>query len=244
LTHPIDEDEAVTIPRRFRGPPESANGGYTCGLLARRLHGFAARVRLQRPPPLDHALLLHSTAEENVELRDGDQLVASGAAVETELNVPAPVGYEEAVHASSHYRWRTGHPFPGCFVCGTERHQGDGLCIFPGRVPERTVVAGPWIPHPSVCDAAGLAQLEIVWAALDCPSWFGILEHELDATFGLLGELTGRVLRRPEEGERCVVVGWRRRERAARKLYGGAALYTADGVLLGSSEATWIEPRI
>lgn len=29
--------EEVVIDRRFRGPPASANGGYTCGRLLRRL---------------------------------------------------------------------------------------------------------------------------------------------------------------------------------------------------------------
>ena len=34
--------ETVTIDGRFNGPEGSANGGYTCGLLAR---GWAVRLR-------------------------------------------------------------------------------------------------------------------------------------------------------------------------------------------------------
>src|SRR5918996_2619259 len=45
----------VMIPARFNGPPATANGGYTCGLVARLL-GVDAEVTLRRPPPLDRPL--------------------------------------------------------------------------------------------------------------------------------------------------------------------------------------------
>ena len=45
----------MTIPRRFRGPPNSGNGGYVCGMLARNIAG-AAEVTLRAPPPLETAL--------------------------------------------------------------------------------------------------------------------------------------------------------------------------------------------
>ena len=33
--------DTVVIPRRFNGPPDSANGGYTAGLLGRALPGVS-----------------------------------------------------------------------------------------------------------------------------------------------------------------------------------------------------------
>jgi hypothetical protein len=42
---------AVTIERRFRGPSESGQGGYSCGLLARAIDAPAAEVTLRAPPP-------------------------------------------------------------------------------------------------------------------------------------------------------------------------------------------------
>ena len=135
--------EYVTIERRYRGPPDSANGGFACGLLGKRVNS-EAMVRLKVRPPLERALSI--VAEE------------------------------------------------------------------PGRV-----------------------------AMMD-PSWFGLLEFEPGATGAPLGELTARVVRRPAVDEPCVVIGWSR-GRDGRKLYGGAALYTGGGTLLGSSRATWIEPR-
>jgi hypothetical protein len=187
---------AVVIPRRFRGPPESANGGYTCGLVASRLEG-SARVRLHTPPPLETPLSMRTADAAGVALMDAERIVAEGVVHQPPGEAPGPVGFDAAVHASRQYHWFTGHPFPGCFVCGPDRHAGDGLCIFPGPVEGRRIVAAPWVPDDSVCDAAGVVQLEVVWAALDCPSWFGLLEFESGTTTGLLGQLAAHVHRHP-----------------------------------------------
>ena len=235
------EQDGLIISRRFRGPPDSANGGYACGLLASRLEA-GARVRLHRPPPLEQPLSIRFNESGALEMLRAEQVIAEGLHDEPEGEIPAPVAFETATLASARYRWSTGHPFPGCFVCGPDREAGDGLRIFPGPVVGRDVVAAPWIPDSTVCDPTGLATLEVVWAALDCPSWFGLLEFERDTTVGLLGQLTARVMRRPAFQEPCVVMGWSR-GREGRKLHAGAALYTRDGSLLGRSDAVWIEPK-
>jgi hypothetical protein len=180
-------------------------------------------------------------ADGRVELHRGERVIAEGAPADPSGDVPSPVSFAVAADAAAHYRWATGHPFPGCFVCGPDRDQGDGLRIFPGAVGSGRV-AGAWVPDASVCDASGHAVEEVVWAALDCPSWFGILEATPDAGRALLGQLTARLIRRPQAGERCVVIGWSR-GRDGRKLYGGAALFGDDGTLIGSSEAVWIALR-
>lgn len=231
--------DVVVIARRFRGPPDSANGGYACGLLGTRLEA-AARVRLNLPPPLDEPLTVRPATGGHLTLLHGRAVVAEGVAATPHVEIPAPVGIETAERAATRYRWTTGHPFPGCFVCGPERHAGDGLRIFPGPVAGRAIVAAPWTPDATVCDASGHVHPEILWAALDCPSWFGVLEFEAAAGLALLGQMTARILRRPALGEPCVVTGWSR-GRDGRKLYGGAALFTGTGVLLGSSDAIWIE---
>ena len=41
------------IPRRFRGPEASANGGYTCGTIAELVDADVVEVTLRKPPPLD-----------------------------------------------------------------------------------------------------------------------------------------------------------------------------------------------
>ncbi|HEX6064262.1 MAG TPA: hypothetical protein VFZ04_08590 [Longimicrobiales bacterium] len=230
----------ITIARRFRGPPDSANGGYACGLLGKHVHG-AAQVRLHRPPPLDEPLTLDLGAHDHITLHKREHIIAEGVRTALAHHVPEAVNYDVAAEATRNFRWYHGHPFAGCFVCGPERQPGDGLCIYPGAVTNRDVVAAPWVPDVTICDSEDQAVLpEVLWAALDCPSWFGLLEFEAGITGALLGQLSAHVLRRPKLAEKCVVIGWSR-GREGRKLYGGAAVYTADGELLGSSYAIWIE---
>ena len=50
-------NDRVVIDRRFNGPPNSANGGYACGLVGTVVKAPAVRVSLRKPPPLDVALL-------------------------------------------------------------------------------------------------------------------------------------------------------------------------------------------
>ena len=54
--------------------------------------------------------------------------------------------------------------------------------------------------------------------------------------------MTARVDRLPEEGERCVVVGWPLGE-DGRKLFAGTALYGASGDVLAVARQVWILPR-
>ena len=46
----------------------------------------------------------------------------------------------------------------------------------PGPLPGRHLVAAPWAPDPTLFDKGGTVRPEFVWAALDCPSSFALLE--------------------------------------------------------------------
>jgi hypothetical protein len=220
----------VTIDARYNGPPGSANGGYTCGVVA-ALVGGPAEVTLRRPPPLGRPLEV-DRADGRVALLDGGELVAEGVPAEIELDVPAPVSFAEAERASAAYPGFVEHPFPTCFVCGPGRPADDGLRIFPGPVAGRELVASPWV--------APAARAELVWAALDCPGGFaaglGTERGEM-----VLGRLGARIERAPEAGERCIVVAWPLGE-DGRKVYAGTALFAEEGELLGRARATWIAP--
>jgi hypothetical protein len=206
------------IARRFHGPPTSANGGYACGVVAAPIEGVA-QVTLRTPPPLERPMQLVVTGTA-VTLRDGDTVVADGAPANLEREPVAP--------------------FPSCFVCGPDRAEGDGLRIFPGPVAGRTVAAAPWTPHASLDDGRGHVRREAVWAALDCPSYFGMQVVAPERITALLGRLVARIDRAPRIDEPCVAVGWLL-GRDGRKIHAGSALYAADGELLGLARATWIE---
>lgn len=229
---------SVLIEHRFRGPNDSGNGGYSAGTVAAAFGRplGPAEVTLRHPPPLDHPMAARTTAS-GLEVLDGDTLVAGVRASSLDLTMAAPVSIDEARAAQARCPWLVDHPYPQCFVCGTER--SDGLQIFPGPVDGREVAAATWTPDATVCDEDGLVRPAVVWAAIDCPSLFGYgCFHEWGGLM-LLGRFTAHVHRRPARGEPCVVTGWSL-GRDGRKVDTAAALYSADGELLAASRALWI----
>jgi hypothetical protein len=124
------------------------------------------------------------------------------------------------------------HPCPGCFVCGPSRSPGDGMRLFPERVPGRDEFAAAW--HVENAGA------EYVWAALDCPSSapMNLSEAPFEGPC-VLGRITALVARDVEIGEPCVVMAWREAV-DGRKLHAASGVYGADGALVGAARATWI----
>lgn len=208
----------LTIPGRYNGPPDSANGGVSCGLMARATG--RNQVTLRRPPPLERPLRV---ADDGV--YDGDQLVATTADAEVTVEPVAPVSVAEATEATTRYGGWQDHPYPTCFVCGPEHP--DGLRLFPGPVRPH-VVATPWVP----ADDDPL----MVWAALDCPSGWCV---DLPGRPLLLGRMALEQRAAPVRGAEHVVMGWLVGE-DGRKVHTGSALYTATGDVLAVAQATWI----
>jgi hypothetical protein len=229
----------LVIPRRFHGPPDSGNGGYTCGLVGSLVGGTAeVAVTLRAPPPLDRPLDVERRGS-SVRLVDGGQLVAEGTPATVAIEAPRAPSFDEAVAASERFPWRERHLYPTCFVCGPKRAPGDGLCIYPGPVEGRDIAAAPFVPDASLADESGRLRPEIAWAALDCPSWFGF--HCFNAFDGvsLLGRLAARIDALPHVGDRCIAAGWAL-GRDGRKIHCGSALYSEEGALLAIAQATWI----
>lgn len=236
----------VVIDERFNGPPDSANGGYTCGLVASAMNG-PADVSLRAPPPLGRELSLERDGERAV-LHDGEQLVAEGAPLSPDWQVPEPVGIDAAAAsvAGSRFLARP-RPFLTCFVCGPDRPGHDGLEIYPGPVDGAAaggqLHAGTWTPARELAGDDGAVREEIVWAALDCPTSGPVANW---ATAGeeprpiVLARLAVDIRARVEPECEHVVTAWPI-EFDGRKRHSGAALFTADGELLASARALWIE---
>jgi hypothetical protein len=218
----------LVIDRKFRGPTDSANGGYTCGVLASFMHG-PAEVTLRLPPPLERPLEV--VADGALELRDGDAVVAEAVSAELELDVPDPISFDEAAAAALPEGDRES-AFPECFVCGWARD--DGMRIYPGPVDGHQLFAATWVARDD------LISSEFVWAALDCPGAYAL--HFGQRGNPVLGRLTARIEHLPHPGERCVVMAWPLGE-DGRKLYAGTALLGEDGRTLGAARATWIIPK-
>lgn len=229
----------TVIGRRFRGPAASGNGGYSCGLIAKEIAGVgegAAEVKLTAPPPLEKELTLAPNGQ-GVAMLDGDTVIGVGAAAARDLDPPPSPGLDAARAGVKRFAAYDNHALPECFVCGTHREPPDALCLYTGPFDASGVVAAPWTPAAEFADENGDIRTEIIWAALDCPSYFGLQKPGLMA---LLGKMTAQIYKAPKAGEECVIAGWAV-ERDGRKHFAASALYNADGDLLGKARTTWIE---
>lgn len=226
---------SILIPSRFNGPPNSGNGGYSAGALGTLLEG-SVEVSLRSPPPLDVPLEVRREGD-RLEAWHDTTLVMFAQPRALEGRPPSPPPFREARRGSLTYP-SEGHPLATCFVCGPKRAAGDGLRLFTGRLEGFEGVADVWTPDASVADADGQVATEVVWAALDCPSYFGIPGQP---GFALLGSICARIERRPRVGEPLVVVGWHRRSEG-RKHQTGSALFS-DGELIAQADTLWIQPR-
>jgi hypothetical protein len=204
----------VIIGRRFRGPDNSGNGGYSCGLFAQLVDGDA-EVTLRSPPPLDTELRV-----DGLDIYAGDTLVAEVRPTRVELDLPQPPAHVEAGVPDAE------HPFPNCFVCGPDRT--DGLGLRPRQYG--ALVAAPWVPEE--------VRPELVWAALDCPGAFAV-DPDLSRGATVLGRLAAHVDALPEPGDELVVVGWALPGGEGRRSYAGTSLFRGR-TALAWARATWI----
>lgn len=224
----------LTIPARYNGPPNSGNGGYTCGLVA-ALIGDGAEVTLRTPPPLDTPLTV--TVVDGVTLvHHGDRLVAEGRPVVWTLEVPTPPTMDQAADASTRYVGFDRHEFTTCFTCGPDRD--DGLGVWPGRVEGTDLVASPWAAPEGVRVIAGNLAPEIVWAALDCPgAWVGARDITLDPV--VLGRMAAHLLAPLPADGAFVSYAWPLGDEG-RKSFAGTAVADESGRVLAHARQTWI----
>lgn len=253
----------LMIPRRFRGPSSSGNGGWSAGALAAFLVDGdgpwpPVEVTLRRPPPLETPLPVRASGERAVLLTAEAAASAGAGAVpgaeeavaeavlrpaDTPLTVVEPVDPATAREAREGYAGLRTHPFPECFACGPDRAEGDGLRIFPGPVHdgEQRSAASTWTPSPAgpgePASADEHATLPVTWAALDC---IGAWTSDINERAIVLGRMTARVEALPRVGEEHVVVGSLLRTEGRRTFTAGT-LYDADGRVVATAEHVWFE---
>lgn len=229
---------SVSIPKRFNGPLDSGNGGYCSGVLAGFVDG-PAQVSLRSPVPLETRLDVIA-GEESVRMVDGETLIAEAhRAAPLDLEAPVAVALEDARAAMRDYRGLDSGLFCRCFVCGRARE--DTLGVFAGKVEGRDVVASTWTPPASTADGQGNVRPEVIWAVLDCPTYFAAhIDDDLSLSF--LVRLTARI-DAPVVAEReHVVIAWPI-ESEGRKRRAGSAVMTPEGDTLAVADALLVEPR-
>jgi hypothetical protein len=240
----------LIVSSRFNGPPESGNGGYSCGAVAARFEGPCA-VSLRRPVPLDQPLEVEpanglatgiagdADGSGTLRVTAGGELIAEAVAAPELSPWSAPaVDLDAARDATSRFVSPASGFFDHCFVCGRERH--DGFCVFPGPAGDDGLVASTWTPPAWAADDDGAVLPEHVWAALDCPGYFAL--HGADERLAFLARQQSTIIAPPRAGVEYVVVGIAL-SRSGRKGSTATAILDADGTVLAHSEQIIVEPR-
>jgi len=229
---------AARVASRFCGPPGSGNGGYTVGMVGKRL-GHDVEVTLKRPIPVDQTMQVVADPAGVAALLHADTEIASARVVELDLDIPEAITYSQAAAARATFPGYRAHPFPNCFVCGTNRCCGDGMCLFTGAVDEG-IVASSWEPSAEFVTNEGVISPELIGSALDCPgAWALIDRYKIEGAF-VLGRMTYRLEKPIYAGERYVVQGWAL-GREGRKSFCGTAIYDAQGAVCAAAGATWFQ---
>ena len=230
--------ETVRLPARFNGPATSANGGYACGVTASLIDG-PAEVTLHAPPPLDTPLEVDRAADGAVAVLHGQTLVARARPTRLDDIVP-PVRptVAQAREAMRNHSWLDERHFlSDCFVCGPSRRDGLGVHFgpLPGwpKLTAALLVADATLPH----GPDGALGPELVWAALDCPSYTPEIWDAQRPS--LLAGLAAELIEPVRLGEPVVAVGWPL-ETEGRKHRSASALLGADDRLLARARALWI----
>jgi len=224
----------VVLERRYNGPPETANGGYACGVVASHVDG-PAHVSLRRPVPLGTPLELKRHDDGHVTLHDGEMLIAEAdpALPLDELVPPYRPSVEEAREAAARRPAAWPAAFDRCWVCSPRE---DGLGVLFGPLRSRPDMTGA-VLHAG---AGGALAPEVVWAALDCPSYTPSLwESDIPS---LLASMRAELLEPVPSGEPVAVVGWTLGSEG-RKHRSATAILARDGRVLARAEALWIRLR-
>jgi hypothetical protein len=233
--------DVIVIDRRFHSWPTIAHGGYVAGHLAARIDG-AAEITLRGAVPFDRALTIERAENGGVVLCDDGRLLVRAVPKDLVVDVPAPATFEEAEGASWTHHAIPKHPTPTCFCCGYERAEGDALRIWPGSLAGRDEVAAAWTPHRAFAAEDGSLSREFIWAALDCPSFWGIVQslHAMPNVVTI--RLAGQVLAPIRCGEPHVVMGWAISHKG-RQMLCGSAIFGPSGDLRAVGRATWLRVR-
>jgi len=237
VAHSANTD-SIIVQRRFNGPPQSAQGGYICGLIAAAT-GANVRVRLFRPPALDTEFVVSARPPDEWRVTDGKDTIATAVRTTVHVHVPAAPTYVQAMDASLHFAGFKHDTFSTCFVCGHQRQRPDGLRVFPGHIPNSLVYAAPWVPTPDLTDESGKVRPEFIWSVLDCPGYHASFT---DLRHALMGEFTVHIDRLVHADEACVVIGWPILVEG-RKHKVGTALFDEDGERCALGVATWVETK-
>lgn len=229
------------VAARFRGPPNSGNGGYCAGYMAERLGGSAA-VRLKAPVPLEETLRFERVdgADDRRErLRrtsDGREIAEAWIAPLDDEAPPLPDA-DHLDRLSQAYSRPPGGPYAHCFGCGEDRAPDDAIRVMAGQLPGSGLSGARWHASDSFAGPNGQLAPRYVWTALDCTS--GLAAFHLDSSPIVTGAMHVRIDAPVRAGEDVAVLAWPI-AKDGRKIAAGSAIYDLTGALKAIARVTWI----
>ena len=227
----------MIVNARFNGPPNSGNGGYVAGLMAKEIGGVV-QVTLHKPPPLDVQMKL-TEQEEEWTLTNRNTIVARAKNSTLSIEPKVIPSMADAVLCETRYPGFKRHAFPHCFVCGPQRSENDGLRLFTGVSGSGDYVAAPFRAFDDLYNEAGQMSTEFIWSALDCPGAYAITQIQEEKVL-VLGRMTVDIKSPIDRSEKLIVSGWYLGTER-KKNYSGSAIINSDGEVKAIGEATWIE---
>jgi hypothetical protein len=245
---PNHSEDTITIADRFRGPPQSGNGGYVAGVAASLLDtDNPVEVTLRSPIPLDVPLTVHRDID-HTSIMQGDTLIAEVREGELDLEIPRPPKWESALsaQASSPSLIKMINPIipdgtgfhPVCFCCGADHE--DGMKVYAAPVAGGEQVAAIWHTKSEWAEPDGLLPDAFIWTALDCPGQFAYMATNIIT--GMLGRITGEIKHRAQAGEEYLITGWCINVEG-KKHFAGTAMFDRDENLLAAAKSVWIGTR-
>ena len=244
---------SIVIEAKFRGPPNSGNGGYISGAFADHLAapkggaGKAVQVTLRAPTPLDEEMQVIGVDAEHLEVKQGDLLIAQAERVELSVDVPKPPSFAAAAAAvKDSLALQPGlnslvpgglgfHPI--CFCCGADVDAKEGLRVFAAPVEGFDGVAAAWQADAGFADEDGFLPSAVIWAALDCPGQFAFMNDGIRT--GLLGRMTAQIFQPVTAFDQIVIIGWCM-SIEGKKHFAGTAMFNQQGECCAVSKQVWI----
>jgi hypothetical protein len=242
----------VIIPERFKGPPQSGNGGYVSGAFAAFLPPIPNRcpeITLRSPIPLDTLMQIEPLNDQEtgeVRVMHEQTLIAECRMIASPFETlaippcPDPRRIQAALPHSLAFKQNINPLLPNqqgfhpiCFCCGAEHETG--LRVFPAPLEEGHVGA-LWATEDA-WGVRGKMPEAFLWTALDCPAQFAYMNQSIKT--GLMGRMTAEILSVPAAGQTLIVSAWTIAIEG-KKHFAGSAIFDLDQTLLARAITVWI----
>ncbi|MFP3914362.1 MAG: hypothetical protein ACLFWM_05770 [Actinomycetota bacterium] len=226
-------ENVVSVPALYQGITGIAHGGYVAGLMARQ-SPEPVKVTLRSAPPLDTPLTLEGRSLFNGRGRTIMEAEPVGEITER-LGVP---GMEDVAGRTPHPRFDD-HPYPQCFVCGTEREDGFGLRV--SASDSDGTAAGIVTPGGPLLGPGDEVSSEFVWAIVDCVTVWAFADRWDDEGWwpAVTGQIAVRQLQELRR-DRPYVAAARTAGRQGRRIVVNAQVNDADGDPCAVGRAVWV----